>query len=284
MPFILEGLEADEPVMVAVIQERQTVLKEALGGQAEAVKFVDMGEIGRNPARIIPAWQRFVSVHAPERRPIRGIGEPIWAGRSQTEILECQLHEALLNVAVDPQIPFWLLCPYDTARLDASVIEEAHRSHPVIVDTETYHGSPRYGGRSHVDYMFGADLPEIPGDPRTIEFTPHNMHRIGGYVTLVAYTGGARADLAADLGVTAAELAAGSLSRGATSGSVRLWLQPDGLVCEVQDATLLDDPMAGRREPPARTSDSLWFANQLNDLVQLRSGPAGTTVRVHHRF
>ena len=43
--------------------------------------------------------------------PVRGIGEPIWAGRRPEEILECQLHEALLNVAVDPKIPLWLICP-----------------------------------------------------------------------------------------------------------------------------------------------------------------------------
>ena len=45
-------------------------------------------------------------------------------------MLECQLHEALLNVAVEPQIPFWLLCPYDAERLDDSVLAEAYRSHP----------------------------------------------------------------------------------------------------------------------------------------------------------
>ena len=46
-------------------------------------------------------------------RPVRGIGEPIWPGRRPEELLECQLHEALLNVAVDPEVPFWLICPYD---------------------------------------------------------------------------------------------------------------------------------------------------------------------------
>ena len=38
-------------------------------------------ELGANPARIIPAWQEFVAEHAAPGRRVRGIGEPIWAGR-----------------------------------------------------------------------------------------------------------------------------------------------------------------------------------------------------------
>jgi hypothetical protein len=40
------------------------------------VKFVDMAKLGRNPARIIPAWQKFVDQHSGYGRPVRGIGEP----------------------------------------------------------------------------------------------------------------------------------------------------------------------------------------------------------------
>ena len=164
-PFVTEGLEAGEPVMVAVINEHREWLEKSLDGQAAEVTFVDMGELGRNPARIIPAWQKFLDAHA--GRPVRGIGEPIWPGRRPEELLECQLHEALLNVAVDPEIPFWLICPYDAERLSSDVVEEAHRSHPVIVEAESYSGSSRYGGRAHIDSMFNADLSEPLGVPIT---------------------------------------------------------------------------------------------------------------------
>jgi len=40
----------------------------------------------------------------------------------------------MLNVAIDPEAPLWLICPYDAVTLPALVIEEARRSHPVIVD------------------------------------------------------------------------------------------------------------------------------------------------------
>ncbi len=51
-----------------------------------------MRVLGSNPACIIPAWRRFLAEWAPDGRPVRGIGEPIWVGRSEAELTECQLH------------------------------------------------------------------------------------------------------------------------------------------------------------------------------------------------
>ena len=45
-----------------------------------------------------------------EGKPLRGIGEPIWAAGSDTEIEECQLNELLLKLAVRPDVPLWLIC------------------------------------------------------------------------------------------------------------------------------------------------------------------------------
>jgi hypothetical protein len=75
--FIRDGLEAGEPVMVAVSALHTEWLREALDGQAD-VEFVDIEELGRNPAQIIPAWQQFVNTRSGRFRPVRGIGEPIW--------------------------------------------------------------------------------------------------------------------------------------------------------------------------------------------------------------
>ena len=54
----------------------------ALGDAARGVQFADMHQIGRNPARNIPAWRDFVDRNVAAGRGVRGIGEPIWAGRS----------------------------------------------------------------------------------------------------------------------------------------------------------------------------------------------------------
>ncbi len=79
-----------------------------------------MTQLGSNPARIIPAWRDFLDEHP--GTPVRGVGEPIWGGRRPAEIVECQLHEALLNVAISPATPLWLRCPYDATQLAESVL------------------------------------------------------------------------------------------------------------------------------------------------------------------
>jgi anti-sigma regulatory factor (Ser/Thr protein kinase) len=97
--FIRDGLEAGEPTMVMVSAAKIDLLKGELRGDADCVGFADMGEVGANPARIIPAWSDFVGDHGGADRRLRGIGEPIWAARSDAELVECQRHESLLNLA-----------------------------------------------------------------------------------------------------------------------------------------------------------------------------------------
>ena len=55
------------------------------------------------------------------------------------------------------------------------------------------------------------------------------------------------------------------------------------VVCEVRDAGRIQDPMVGRERPPPDRDGGrgLWLANQLCDLVQLRSFPTGAVVRLH---
>lgn len=281
VPFVTDGLAHDEPVMLALVPEHEGWMRDALPGDTPEVTFVDMSRLGANPARIIPAWQQFLDTHAVRKRPARGVGEPIWSGRRSEELLECQLHEALLNVAIDPEIPFWLVCPYDTVHLGAEVLEEAYRSHPVIVEAETYTGSARYGGRDHVDLMLGSELAALDGHPLSTEFTPDNVNRLHAYLKLELYVAGCSAERAADLAEAVQSLAQGSIRRGASSAEVRIWVQPHAVVCEVVDDTVVSDLLWGRRVPSEVDHDGVWLTNQLSDLVQTRSTPYGTTVRVY---
>jgi anti-sigma regulatory factor (Ser/Thr protein kinase) len=55
------------------------------------------------------------------------------------------------------------------------------------------------------------------------------------------------------------------------------------VVCEVTDAGYFDQPLAGRRRPDADRvgGRGMWLVNQLCDLVQVRTLPEGTVVRMH---
>ncbi|MGH3498482.1 MAG: MEDS domain-containing protein [Nocardioidaceae bacterium] len=146
VPFVAEGVRVGQPVMVAVPQPRLEALTSALGRHADDVVLADMGELGRNPARIIPAWQDFVDEYGGSGRPVRGVGEPVWSGRRRAELRECQLHESLLNVAVGADTALWLRCPYDLDTLEPAVVAQAHRSHPVVVGPHGPPVGPAYRG------------------------------------------------------------------------------------------------------------------------------------------
>jgi hypothetical protein len=187
----------------------------------------------------------------------------------------------MLNIAIDPDTPFWLICPYDAVTLSRAVVEEAHRSHPVIVDAGSYCGSAHYTGRAHVDEMFEAELSELVGQPIATVFTAYNVSRLFTYIKLELYIAGLPAGAAGDIAATTQQLALNSLQRGAAEVTVQIWSQPNALICEVVDDTVIHDLLLGRRVPVDDEHDGLWHANQLCDLVQMRSSSAGTTVRLH---
>ena len=154
LDFICEGIEAGEPVFVVLCAEKIERVREALGKDADRVLFADMAEVGANPARIIAAWRKFVDEHGVDGRPIRGIGEPIWAGRSDPELAECHRHESLLNLAFSNTPAFRLLCPYDVSALDPSVVEEAARTHPFVSDVHSCRESASYRGIQAISAPF----------------------------------------------------------------------------------------------------------------------------------
>ena len=133
VPFIRGGLDNDEPVLVAVPQSCLELLRSEFDdADGDLLQLAPMEEMGRNPARIISAWGDFVRSRGGEGRSAVGIGEPIWRGRSAEEIVECERHEALINLAFADCAGFTLLCPYDTTALDGETIDEAFRNHPHI--------------------------------------------------------------------------------------------------------------------------------------------------------
>lgn len=55
------------------------------------------------------------------------------------------------------------------------------------------------------------------------------------------------------------------------------------MISQVRDTGQITDLLAGSRPPVRNQPDAkgLWLASQLCDLTELRSGPAGTAVRLH---
>jgi anti-sigma regulatory factor (Ser/Thr protein kinase) len=283
MPFVLDGVQAGEPTLLVLSADKLDLIERELNGDGERVLFADMAEVGANPARIIPAWRRFVDEHGTGDRPVRGIGEPIWHGRPPDELVECQRHEALLNVAFANDSSFRLLCPYDTTTLDDAVIEEAARSHPVVVEDGQTRTSTAYRGLAACAAPFSEPLPAPPASVQALDFDDERLGELRQLITTRGADAGLATSRVEDLVLAVNEIATNSVRHGGGSGTLRVWVGTRWLVCEIEDRGWIGDPLADRREPEKEQQGGrgLWIANQLCDLVQVRTFATRSIVRLH---
>jgi anti-sigma regulatory factor (Ser/Thr protein kinase) len=280
--FVREGIEADEAVMVAVPgTDRIDRLRVALGEAAAGVEFADMFEIGRNPATILPVWRDFLERSVASGRSARGVGEPVWADRSPAELAECRIHESLLNLEFDDGPAWRMLCPYDKATLPGESIGAAISSHPFV-------RRRRQLRRHEIDRGVeqGEPLPAPARGHSLLAFDAGTLSALRSMVADQAAEGGVESSRRADVVLAVAELASNSVAHGGGSGLLRSWTADGWFVLEVSDVGHLCDPMAGRRLPSIEqpAGRGLWIVNHLSDLTQIRSSPAGTTVRIWFRL
>ncbi|HZV26203.1 MAG TPA: sensor histidine kinase [Acidothermaceae bacterium] len=282
LPFLREGLGNDEDIYVVLDEQKIDVLRRELGPTADRIVFDDMAQVGANPARIIPAWKDF----AEHRRPgasIRGVGEPIWASRTRAELVEYQRHEALLNIAFDTTEEFRLLCPYDTATLDAAVLAEARNTHPIIVEADAARSSPTFGTSRLSGRRFEDPLSEPADVPHVLVFTGMQIQAVREFARGVAAGYGLAAERMTDLVLAVNEIATNSIRHGGGAGVLRMWADHGSLISEVADSGVIDEPLLGRVRPKLdqEGGHGVWLATQLCDLIQIRSYPTGSAVRLH---
>lgn len=283
--FVDDGVEAGEPVCAMLPRTTLAAVRGRLGVAADRddVVLADMSEVGRNPGRIISAWHDFAVAHG--GRPVRGVGQPAWAERSPDELTECLHHEELLNLAFG-DVDLWLICPYDTATLPPDVLGAARTSHPYVradasspVDPPGEHRPPIGAG------PLDAPMRPPPGDASSIPIDGGNLPAVRHAVRLHASVAGLSRTRTAEMVLAVSELATNSVRHGGGHGTLTSWSTADAVVHEVRDGGRIDHPLVGRIRPADRQAHGrgLWLVHQVCDLVQLRSSPAGTAVRVTMR-
>jgi anti-sigma regulatory factor (Ser/Thr protein kinase) len=275
--FLQRGDADGERLMAAVPSPRLGQLQSALAEIAERITFVDMREVGRNPARIIPAVRDWMAAGG---RRWRVFGEPLWPERPGPAVVETHRHEALVNVAF-ADAPASMLCAYDIS-LAGEAVACAERTHPELLRGGSRERSSRFANPLDTWRMAARPLPEPQRTLATLELG-EDLAAMRRVVRRCARQVGLDEERAADLVLAADEAVANALQYGAGTARLQVWVQDRRIVCEVADRGVLDEPLAGRVRP---TSDSirgrgLWVVNQLCDLVELRPGPLGTRIRMH---
>ena len=279
MGFLAPALTADEPIAIAVPGVHCQLLAEQIGRESGDLEIFDMRELGRNPARIIPAVHTMIERHA--GRQLHYVGEPGWPGRSPEELQEVTRHEALINLAW-PGAPIRVLCPYDAAGLADEFLADAEVTHPWLMRSGQMTRSERYG-----DSQFppGVDhpLPDPPADALQMSFGVHDLSALRMLVSDFARRSGVASRRTEDLVIAVNEVATNAIKYTPAHGRLRVWSTPRTVVCQLDDRGHIADRLAGRHRPVAGRNGGigLWMVNQLCDLVETRTTPDGTTIRLH---
>ena len=233
------------------------------------VEFLDMADIGANPARIIGVWADVLDRHTGAGRRLRGVGEPAFPGRRTAELAECKLHELLLNHAFDDGPGWRLLCPYDQEHLPRAVTQGALRTHPVRSTSGTRLPSDAYAaGRARRGVRRAAA--RARATPSCAAATaPGDIPATRRTVAQWARSCGLPEERVEVLELAASELATNSVRHGGGTGTVAMWLERGRRRRPVhrrrhraRPADRPADPAAGlRRRPralPASTSSATW--------------------------
>jgi anti-sigma regulatory factor (Ser/Thr protein kinase) len=291
LAFVEDGLRHGEAVSIGLSAALGRRLGRVLGTQ-RLVAYFDMTELGRNPGRIIAAMLDFARTHAgsaPAVRshsgpPLRFVSEPLWAGRTDAERAEAARHEALVEPAL-AGAPATVLCVYNSERLDAEALDCAARMHPVVIAGGQPRASAEYIGSGVVPSQCDRPLAPVPPAATPLGYRD-DLRGVRDAVAGRAAEAGLAPGRIADLVLAVSEVAANTLRHTQGPGTLRVWRAGDEIICQVSDSGQITDPLVGRRRPDGDSfrHGGLWVVNQVCDLVELRSGPDGTTVRMHVRL
>ena len=245
------------------------LLKRGWGAPPQTVIFAPMQELGRNPARIIPAWRDFVGAWA-DGRPVRGIGEPIWPERSAGRAGRVPSP----RVAAEPRI-----------RRRAAVVAAlplrrrsprprgggGRAPHPPDGARETVSASPATPTRSRAPRPgpFEGPLAPPPGEREELTFSgAAELADVRAFVAEHAAAAGLGEERVADFVLAVHELANNSVRHVGGEALLRVWTEPEALVAEVRDGGRIEGPLSGRERPrPSRfaaaasgssTSSATW--------------------------
>jgi anti-sigma regulatory factor (Ser/Thr protein kinase) len=281
LPFIRDGLDRDEPVLAVTTEANSRMLRGELGASSDGVQFVDPVEWYDAPGRTLAACHRYVQERQDGHDRVRVIGEPVWAGWNTLETAGWKRFEASLNIAF-AAAPAWMICSYDQRTLPPEVVADARRTHPQLS-----------GGMTSIEYAdptgFCLELETDLAPPPAGGFVAVSFDGDPTPVRRFASTHAARLGLPAarldDLVLAVNEVTTNAIRHGAGFGQVRIWRDDRYLLCEVFDSGYSRNGLMGYLppDPHSEGGHGLWITRQLCDLVEVRTLPTGTTVRLYVR-
>lgn len=127
----------------------------------------------------------------------------------------------------------------------------------------------------------------VPIEPSLLiaeAFDQAQVTEIRHSVTSCAHACGLDGQRLDDFVLAVNELITNAVRHGGGRGWLRLWQEPDELLCEVADHGhgIAAQRLGDRSRPAADTAGGwgLWLARELTDTMEIATSSAGTTVRI----
>lgn len=276
--FASAGAAAGEAVLIAASGANLDSVRQQLDGHTDLVTLTDLAETGANPLKVLGMIREFAASH--RGQPVRCVQQLAWYPRRPAELLEAARTDELLGLS-QAVAPASVLCGYDT-RLGPAILASAERTHPWLVSGGGWQQSRAYAPERRASPPLSAPPPEAAA----LTYRD-NQSAVRRFTAEHARAAGLSLDRVTDVVIAVAELAANTLCYASGTGTVAAWRTGEEFCCDVHDGGEIGDPLAGTLRPAPdseRRGRGLWVVNQLCDLVEVRSGPDGTTIRVHMRL
>ncbi|MEE6261576.1 sensor histidine kinase [Plantactinospora sonchi] len=282
VPFLLGGVEAGEPTVVAFGERNAALLRTALPADS-GVSFLAGGDVYARPAGAIRSYRELLASYvAGGAGQIRIIGElspvvfgPTWDWWAR--------YESAINHAYD-DFPLWSMCAYDTRITPAPVLEDVLRTHPRVATADGRH-LPSVSYVEPKAYL--TERRSVPPDPlqRTtplVELTDPTP-ALARRAVYDADRGQLPADEVEDLVVAVSETVTNAFRHGEPPARLRIWSGDDRIVVEVSDTgDGPTDPFVGLL--PSRNGGAgglgLWITYQSCNHVALSRERGAFTLRL----
>ncbi|GGM48273.1 anti-sigma factor RsbA family regulatory protein [Dactylosporangium sucinum] len=282
VPFLLGGVDAGEPTMVAFGERNAGLVRAALPAGCP-VEFLTGGEVYARPAGAIRAYRQLLAGHV-----AAGAGQIRIVGELPAEALGATWdwwarYESAINHAYD-EFPLWSMCAYDERTTPVAVLADVDRTHP---RTARPHGRHEPNPQYTEPELFLLENRPLVADP--IQQGPPVVD-LAGPTSAEAREAVRAAELDAarreDLALAVSEIVTNAGMHGRPPVRMRVWAGPGRAVVTVTDggpgpaypyAGLL--PAAG----DASAGFGLWIAHQTCSHVSLHRSPEGFTVRLVQR-
>ncbi|UWP82433.1 sensor histidine kinase [Dactylosporangium fulvum] len=285
VPFVTEGLHRGDTVVAVTSSGNTELLRDHLDhGTASEVTFLSPTNWFDSPGRTLNAHHRRIDALHGDRGILRVLGEPVWTGLDDLETAEWGRYESVMNVALASSRA-WVVCGYDSRTLPPAIVDDARRTHPELAVGTGSESSNTYTDPAY--YYAEHNVPLIVRPDHGVEWLPifGDLAPVRQFVADHAVRLGVPTARLDDFTLAVNEVATNALRHGAGHGEARLWATDRRVVCEIFDPGAAADNFLGflRADPQAGKGHGLWIARQICDLLEMRTGEAGTTVRLHMR-